>query len=519
MTSSWREGRNRKRALLALLPMLALTLLAACATQRLDWEAALPEPSYASPPADSGILAEVASRVAAAHGPGHSGFHLLDSSLDALTWRLALIDSATSSLDILTYLWYPDASGELILERAIHAAQRGVRVRLVVDDLMTIGQDPALANIQAAPNIELRLFNPWKNRNLGSRAGEMVAEMERLNSRMHDKLIIVDGRAAILGGRNIGDHYFGLNSNYNFHDMDVLAIGALAADANAMFDEFWNSEWLASADRLTTKPDREKAREGWIRLQLRNRDAASLASFPVEPEDWRDELAQLELELRPGTGYLVYDEVATGDIHQGMIGTMFAFFEQAQEELFITNAYIIPGEPGMDMLERLHERDVDVRILTNSLASHDVPAVNSHYEPWRARIIESGAELYELRADADIQSIVDVPPVAGKFVGLHTKAAVVDARHVFIGSMNLDPRSAVINTEMGAIIDSPGLAADVRNVMLRDMSGENAWRVTLADSSRLQWTNAEETVTSQPRRGFLQSVMNVVFKVVPREQF
>lgn len=519
MTSIRRHLGALRRPAIAALPILALALLSACATQALVEEAARPVPSYASAPAESGILAEMASRIETAHGPEHSGFHLLDSSLDALTWRLALIDSATTSLDILTYLWYPDVSGELVLERAIRAAQRGVRVRMVVDDLMTMGQDPALANIQALPNIELRLFNPWKQRNLGARAGEMIAEMERLNSRMHDKLIIVDGRATVLGGRNIGDHYFGLNENYNFHDLDVLAIGALAADANGMFDEFWNSEWLASAEQLTTEPDPEKARQGWVRLQLRNRDAAELEAFPVDPKNWGSEWAILETALRPGTGYLVYDDVASGEIGQGMLGTMFAFFEQAQEELLITNAYIIPGEPGMDMLQRLGERGVDIRILTNSLASHDVPAVNSHYEPWRKRIIQTGTHLYEMRADAEIQSIVDVPPVSGKFVGLHTKAAVADGRHVFIGSMNLDPRSAAINTEMGAIIDSPMLAADLRDVMLRDMRGENAWQVTLDDQSNLQWTNANETVTAQPKRGFLQSVMNVVFKVVPREQF
>jgi putative cardiolipin synthase len=432
---------------------------------------------------------------------------------------LALIDSAESSIDILTYLWYGDVSGNLVLERVILAAQRGVRVRLVVDDLMTIGQDQALANIQALPNVELRLFNPWQNRSLGSRTGEMIAEMERLNTRMHDKLLIADGRAAILGGRNIGDHYFGLSPNYNFHDMDVLAIGPLARNANSMFDHFWNSDWLASAVQLSTEPDSEKAERGMQQLQENNRAAAELESFAKEPANWSAELEALTPALRPGTGYLVYDDVAPSAVNQGMLATMFEFFEQSGEELLITNAYIIPGEPGIELLQRLTDRGVDIRILTNSLASHDVPAVNSHYEPWRKRLIAAGAELYELRADAAIQQLVDVPPVAGKFVGLHTKAAVVDRRHVFIGSMNLDPRSAAINTEMGAIIDSPALADDVRTVMLRDMQGDNAWHVTLSEDDKLSWTNDEETVTSQPTRGFMQNVMNLIFKIVPREQF
>ena len=202
-----------------------------------------------------------------------------------------------------------------------------------------------------------------------------------------------------------------------------------------------------------------------------------------------------------------------------MVARMFAIFDKAQEELLITNAYIIPGERGMEFFRALNERGVEVRILTNSLASHDVPAVNSHYEPWRDDILETGARLYELRADAAIQSIVDVPPVSAKFVGLHTKASVSDGRHVFIGSMNLDPRSAAINTEMGAVIDSTGLGQELRDLMLRDMSPDNAWEVSIADNGRLQWTNSEETVTKQPTRGFMQHVMNAIFKVVPKEQF
>ena len=283
---------------------------------------------------------------------------------------------------------------------------------------MTIGQDQALANIQALPNVELRLFNPWEKRNLGSRAGEMIAQMERLNSRMHDKLIIADGHAAILGGRNIGDHYFGLSHHYNFHDLDVLAIGELARDANMMFDHFWNSEWLATAAQLTTLPDSSKAEAGWQRLQQGNREAKELDSFFRSPRNWSAKLEASLDTLRPGTGYLVFDEVTATAVDQGMLATMFEFFRQAENELLITNAYIIPGEPGIEMLQQLTDRGVDIRILTNSLASHDVPAVNSHYEPWRKAIISAGAELYELRADAEIQDIVDVPPAIGKFVGL-----------------------------------------------------------------------------------------------------
>jgi putative cardiolipin synthase len=498
---------------------IMLLVFSACAGPELRDDIQPREPTYAKPPATSGIIADVAKRVAEKHDADTSGFKLLDASRDGLEWRLALIDSAVSSLDIMTYLWYPDVSGRLVLERAVLAAERGVHVRLVVDDLLTIGLDELIVDLDSHPNIELRLFNPWEERNLTSRAGEMIAEMERLNTRMHAKLLIADGNAAIDGGRNIGDHYFGLSDAYNFHDLDVIAIGPIAQNANNMFDEYWNSDWIVPSGNLTIEPDQARAREEWKNIQDATRSAAQLENLSREPRDWSADFAALENELRPGSGRLVYDDVSAQEISQDMIETMFALFDRAQEELLITNAYIIPGEPAIEFLNGLSERGVDIRILTNSLASHDVPAVNSHYEGWRDDLINAGAELYELRADAAIQSIVDIPPVSGEFTGLHTKAAVIDGRLSFIGSMNFDPRSANINTEMGAIIDSPGLAADLRALMLRDMSGENAWQVLLNDKGKPYWVNSDETVEDQPTRGSMQNVMNVIFKVVPKEQY
>ncbi len=496
-----------------------LLVLSACAGPELKDEVQPREATYAKPPATTGVIADVAKSIGAKHDADTSGFKLLDASRDGLEWRLALIDSAVSSIDIMTYLWYPDVSGKLILERAVLAAQRGVHVRLVVDDLLTIDQDEFIIDLDNQPNIELRLFNPWKGRSLTSRAGEMIAEMERLNTRMHTKLLIADGNAAIVGGRNIGDHYFGLSDAYNFHDLDVMAFGPIAQDANNMFDTYWNSDWIVPASNLTVEPDPARALEAWNAIQDSTRTAPQLENLPRAPRDWRAEIAALETELRPGVGHLVFDDVSAQEISQDMVGTMFAFLNRAQEELLITNAYIIPGEPAIRFLKEIDDRGVDIRILTNSLASHDVPAVNSHYEKWRDDLINAGAELYEMRADAATQSIIDIPPVSGEFTGLHTKAAVIDGRYSFIGSMNFDPRSANINTEMGAIIDSPGLAADLRALMLRDMSGENAWQVLLDDEGEPYWVNSDETIEDQPTRGSMQNVMNIIFKVVPKEQY
>ena len=496
-----------------------IMLVAGCAETALKEDVGRPEPSYAKPPATEGILADMANRIMQEHGADSSGFIALDGSKESLDWQLALIDSALSSVDIQTYLWYADNSGRLMLERAVRAAQRGVHVRMIVDDLLTIGLDQVIVELENHPNIEIRLFNPWRDRDIGGRIGELIVEMERLNIRMHDKLVIVDGVAAVVGGRNIGDHYFGLHHTYSFHDLDLLGIGHIAQQAHGMFDSFWNSEWVVSAQNLDVEPDPAFAKAEWEKIQKKNRDAEELSAFPREVRDWSPELKDLENELRIGTSVLAYDEATGQAISQNMITEMFAFLERAEDELLITNAYIIPGQPAIDLVRRLTDRGVKVRILTNSLASHDVPAVNSHYRDWRDDLINAGAELHEFRADAAIQPIVDVPPVEGEFVSLHTKSVVMDRRHVFIGSMNFDPRSTSINTEAGAFVDSPGLAADVAALMERDMAPENAWQVFLDENGDLYWVNSDETVSSQPARNTGQRFMDVFLRIFPREYY
>jgi putative cardiolipin synthase len=499
--------------------LAALLLLAACAGPAMKKDIVRFESTYAKPPAEEGILYELSNAITAEHGPDKSGFRLLDHSYDALIARLALIDSAVSSLDIQTYLWYPDNVGRIILERAIHAANRGVHVRLIVDDLLTIGRDQLIFELDQRPNIEVRLFNPWKNRSIWARGGEMVAEMERLNTRMHDKLLIADGQAAVVGGRNIGDHYFGLSRDYNFHDLDLLGFGHIARQANEMFDHFWNSEWVVSAVNLDVEPDPGFVEQAWADLQAENRAAEELQAFGLAARDWSDVATRLAGELHVGESLLVYDETADNTIAQNVAAKMFGFMGLAQRELLITNAYIIPSQPAIDFFRSLTERGVKIRILTNSLASHDVPAVNSHYRDWRDDLINAGAELYEQRSDPAIQAIVDVPPVQGEFTGLHTKAVVVDREYVFIGSMNFDPRSFRINTEAGAFVRSPGLAAELAEVMDRDMQPENAWQVFLDEDGKPYWVNSEETVHKQPARGTSQRIMDKIFKVVPKEQY
>jgi putative cardiolipin synthase len=513
MKGAWRSG------LRGVMLFGVAALLTACAGPALKEDRQPPPPSYALPPATGGLLADMAQRITATHGEDHSGFYLLDSSYDGLAWRLALIDTAVSSVDIQTYLWYPDHSGRLLLDRAIRAADRGVKVRLIVDDLLTIGLDQVLVELQRHPNIEFRVFNPWEDRGVIQRAGEMVMELERLNIRMHDKLMVVDGRATIVGGRNLGDHYFGLSEDYNFHDLDVLGFGPVAGQAHEFFDHFWNSDWVVSAEDFDLEGDSEFARDTLVSMRRKIAEAPELEAFPRLPADWSERLEQLYPQLRPGRSLLVFDRVEGETVEQDVAKSLFPAMERAEQELLITNAYIIPEQPSIDFVRELTARGVRVRILTNSLESHDVPAVNSHYKGWRDDFIEAGAELHELRADAAIGSLVNVPPVRGEFVGLHTKAFVIDREIVFVGSMNFDPRSIAINTEGGVYIESRGLAEDLARIMERDMTGDNAWEVKLDGEGDLFWVHDTSTLFRQPARDFWQRFMDVFFKLFPKEQY
>jgi putative cardiolipin synthase len=480
------------------------------------------------PAQPDGAFFDLESTIRTAHGPEASGFKLLDSNEDGLQWRLALIDSARHSIDVQYYLWYGDDAGRILAKRLLDAADRGVKVRMLVDDLNTLfsdagtvaQRDRTAALMDAHPNLELRLFNPWSNREIAGRVGEGLSDMQRFNQRMHNKALIVDNRATIIGGRNIGDEYMGLHAAFNFHDLDVLGIGQVARQASAVFDAYWNSEWVmpVSALKIQVSPD-EKA-EALTKLVERVSNAQSLTRFPIQPQSWSDELMALHGTLHIGTSQVYSDLPVAGTIEHVMLEQIHLMLGAAQSELLIVNAYIIPTDRGITALRKLNSRGVEIKVLTNSLASHDVPAVNSHYKQWRKPILKSGAQLYEMRHDAAIQPMVsDTPPTQAKFMGLHSKAMVVDREHVYIGSMNYDPRSAMINSEMGVFIESKGLAEALAQLIERDVQTANSWRVELDGDEELRWVNDTEVVTTQPARNWWQRVQDVFFKAVPKEYY
>ncbi len=508
---------------------LALTivlLLTACSlTPRALTRA---KPAFAPAPAQNGILAEVETGLQAHHGKEGSGFRLLDSNADGLEWRLALIDSAQQSLDLQYYLWYGDQSGLLLMHRTIAAANRGVYVRILIDDLDTILRDAAtpelrdhpFAAINSHPNIEIRLFNPWNARMLLGRAYELLIEMERLNQRMHNKLMVADNRAAIIGGRNLGDEYLGLNSNFNFHDLDVLGVGPVARQSSTIFDRFWNSKWVMPVTALQ-EPLADHEVDNLRAQMLRElQSSAALAGTPLEPVDWSASWRTFAEEMSVGTSRTFTDSPDEDAVVHHMPDAIRDLLATADTELLITNAYIIPEQKFVDRLAEMHGKGVKVGVLTNSLATHDVPAVNSHYKQWREPLLRAGVNLYEMRPDAEIRGeIADRPPVSSGFMGLHTKAIVVDRKRAFIGSMNLDPRSSEINSEMGVIIDSPALADKLAAVMRRNMMPGNSWHVLLSPDGALRWVSAEEMLDIQPARDWLQRVEDEFFMLFPKDYY
>ena len=495
-----------------------LVLCAACASLPTDYPT--PEPSTALEPDPSTRLGRFETEFTRRHGPEASGFESIDANGDGLWWRLALVDTAERSLDIQYYLWHDDDSGLLLLEHVIAAAERGVRVRVLVDDFLFMGGKQNLANLEAHPNIEIRVFNPWAEKGIGARM-EYLARFKRLNHRMHNKLLVADSQMAILGGRNVGDHYFGLAEGYNFHDLDMVVAGAAARQSAEIFDHFWNSDWVIPATAFVEVASWDESAALADPTQERLRAAEGLQRFPIEPRQWEAELAELLDLMSPGTSTVGFDrvlpdsEVPTQDGFEAFA----AVAGSAENEILIANAYIIPDNEMIAAIQETTARGVKIRILTNSLASQDVPAVNSKYKNWREPMLEAGVELFEFQEDPAIRpTIVDQPPTESEFSALHTKAMVVDRRWVYIGSLNLDPRSIKINTEMGMIVTSAEFAEEVARIIERDMEPANSWRVHLDEEGELYWESDEGIVHRQPARSGWQRIEGWFLGLTPRDQ-
>jgi putative cardiolipin synthase len=436
-----------------------------------------------------------------------SGFYLVDQVDTALTSRLALIEGARRTLDLQYYAIHADASSEVLLERLRAAARRGVRVRILLDDFNTVGQDAQVLRLGFERNVELRLFNPLpgSRKSMIGRIVTSLHDVPRIQKRMHNKVFIADNAWGITGGRNLGDRYFGSGDTTNFVDLDVLAAGRIVRDLSASFDRFWNDELAYPLESLLSPEDLERLRQPLAAASTPDpsRGASKPAPVPVagasnpggvlpavDPADVADakrqplNLATVPLVWAPST--LLVDKpgkIGPGDDEANagdtVVDGLLALMQQAQRDVLIISPYFVPGPRMMAAYEDLRRRGVRLRVLTNSLASNDAPAAHAGYARYRDRLLALGIELYEMRADPDsaaeltgsssgarnkaggtgLGSAAGGSKAAQSRASLHSKAVILDGRLAVIGSMNLDLRSQLQNSEVALLIRSTALAA------------------------------------------------------------
>jgi putative cardiolipin synthase len=427
-----------------------------------------------------------------------------------MLWRLLLADLAEETLDMQYFIWKADATGDLLLDHVIKAADRGVRVRILVDDIYIIGADRSVAALSQHPNIEIRLFNPMQGRTSSTLLFvlEYLGNIKQLNHRMHNKLIVADNRFAIVGGRNIGLEYFGLNRKHNFTDFDVVAFGPVAKKVSASFDLYWNNQWAYPGEALLQNyKDQELLPEMLVELQEElAKEEDLLVEFQRQNQDWNTLLEKLEQNMKNGTARVIYDEPLVGEIIPPvqLVETLDELTLNAQHELLISTPYFIPDEDFYQAVPELISRGVRIVILTNSLGSTNHPIVHSGYKKHRKKVLEMGVELFEMRHDATARGKFDTPPVQSRAFGLHAKYMVIDRRFTFVGSLNLDPRSIYINTEMGMIIDSAKLSKGVVIEFEEELKPENSWQLRLDDQGRLFWQAGDEILRKDPARNSWQ---------------
>jgi len=450
-------------------------------------------------------LGQVSQTALKSH-PGDSSFRPLQNGVDALLARIVLAEAAERSLDVQYYIWHDDLTGKHFAHALLRAADRGVRVRILLDDLGVKAKDETLLALDSHVNIEIRLFNPVASRTF--RGLSMLTDFSRINRRMHNKAFIADNQAAILGGRNIGDEYFEADSEVAFGDLDVLMIGPGVDDTSRSFDHFWNAPVSIPVSALLVANDDPSALDA-LRVKLAafvtdQRDSPYVKNANVE---LADKLTSGRDGYSLGKAHLLYDDPAkisrAADDTEGHLLPQFANIgAKVKKELLIVSPYFIPGDAGVAWLKNLVDRGVRVTVLTNSLAATDVGAVHAGYSRYRMALLEAGVKLHELKPDAieHARASSEKRRISGSSASLHAKTFVFDRRAVFIGSLNLDPRSVKLNTEIGVVCESPSLAGELASSIEQNLD-KIAWRlervVDASGNARIAWI---ETSPDGPRQ-------------------
>lgn len=464
---------------------LIALFIAGCATAPLDFPK-----NYSEAPLDTAetLLGREVSKWSAGH-PGKSGFYPLTAGMDALGARLTLIDRAERSIDAQYFLMKPDSAGRLFIMRLLEAADRGVRVRLLLDDIFTTVEDDVFVLMDQHPNIEMRIFNPI------SRDGvyhlNYLGHFKLANRRMHNKSFTVDNQVSIVGGRNIADEYFELLTDAEFVDFDMLAVGPVAAEVSVTFDRFWNHKLSVPVEALDKKkdlPDLETARANIDKEAVKKSEsiyARALNSLLMH------HITEDKVALYPAESRVITDDPdkllnKVSDKQKVLLTALAQQVDEAVSEVLVITPYFIPGKNGVEYWRSITNKGVRVIIVTNSLATNNHVPVHSAYARYRHDMLAAGVELYEVRVDA-AKEAPDDTKTAYDTVTLHTKMVLMDRRYTLVGSLNLDPRSIDINTEFGVFVDNADLAGSLTERVLEVLPSA-AYRVTENENGKLRWS-------------------------------
>lgn len=455
--------------------------------------------------------------------PDQSGAYPLLTGADAFIARVKLIQAAEKSLDLQYYIWHRDRSGKLLTGHLLDAAKRGVRVRVLLDDVGSPVGDENLLLLSKEPNIEVRLFNPIANRS--QRTFSLITDFQRTNRRMHNKSLTADNTTAIVGGRNIGDEYFDAGAEIAFADLDVMVVGPVVKDISTGFDLYWNSEQSYPIQRLSPRKFSTQEIE---KAQSKHTERISEA-LQSDSSKRALELNLLGKDIKWfwGNCKVFYDspnKALTTDIDSDELLTsqLNYLFTDVKKEVVLISPYFIPGKQGVALFRKWAEQGVDVTIVTNSLAATDVVAVHSGYAKYRKQLLRAGIKLYEIPT---VRTFPEKPKTAG-YIGsssrasLHAKAFFIDGSHTFVGSLNIDPRSIKINTEIGIVFESTEMTTfattTIKNNLLRD-----AYKVELDENNQLVWLQKKQgeniRLTKEPDATFLRKLTSWFIKLLPIE--
>lgn len=502
-----------------LIQILFLSLLCSCAT--VDFDAVKQESSVLTNTDDTYLGQQIAPLVAT-HTSDTSGFVPLPEPIDSLAARLIMANRAEKTIDAQYYLLKADTIGYAFLDALLQAADRGVRVRLLLDDMFTSGYDAGMAGLDSHPNFEIRIFNPFANRSLRMLDG--LTSFTRVNRRMHNKSFTADNQITIIGGRNIADEYFGANEEVNFGDLDVLAIGPVVRDVSDMFDSYWNHERSAPISAFANMPDDAAVELERVRGDLVvSREAVLKTKYGAAVQDeYLDYVESDESQFIWAPYTLAVDspdKVFNSD-DESFVSITSALEESllaAESEIILVSPYFVPLRSGIEAISEVQARGVDVTVITNSLAANNQITVHGGYAPARKPLLRNGVRIYEVRADAAVPGAEIVSDDETKST-LHTKAFIVDRKEVFIGSFNFDPRSANINTELGVIIRSPEMAADLAEQVQESMPFVS-YEVYLDDRDRMRWRgieNGQEVIlNNEPQASIVSRIMATLLRLVP----